>query len=203
MTIQLPVPWITQLSHGHEDPTGCWYASACMVGYFFEAGPRLGLPRLYSRPLSDGRLGHYATGSAAALAANPNHHNDLARHEGFEAVRNCATAHVYSIDDIEGFLTDRGPIFMYWFKKNGGPIHRSARAHGDGSYGHASVIVGTSDTGLIFHDPEFRDERQGANRNMKLDDFNKSRQYWRWALMQRASATRFKVAQAAARGRGG
>lgn len=195
MTILLPVPWITQSRQNYEDPTGCWYASACMLGYFFEAGPRQGLPSLYTRPLSDGRLGHYATGSDGAVAANPTHHADLARNEGFEAVANCSTAYVYRLDEIEALLGQHGPIFMYWFKKNGQPIHRTQRTNSDGSYGHASVIVGTDTTGLIFHDPEYEDESDGANRSLTLNDFNNSRQFWTWALMQKAGITAFQVAR--------
>ncbi len=201
MSILFPVPWVTQLKKGAEDPTGCWYASACMVGYFFEAGPRKGVPLLFSRPLSDGRLGHHATGSTGANGAAPTHNADLAATEGFMAVKNCSTAHEYTLNEIEELLTERGPIFMYWFKKNGGPVHRIARASGDDSYGHASVIVGTTTSEIIYHDPEYILEHQGANRKMSLDNFNKSRQYWQWALMQKTNATRFKVAQAAARGR--
>ncbi len=195
MTILLPVPWITQSRHNFEDPTGCWYASTCMMGYFFEVGPRMGLPTLFSRPLSDGRLGHYATGSAGARAANPTHHADLAKNEGFQAVQNCSTAYVYRLDEIEALLREHGPIFMYWFKKNGKPIHRDARSNGDGSYGHASVIVGTDTAGLIFHDPEYPDQRDGANRSLSLADFNKSRQFWTWALMQKVGITAFIVAR--------
>ena len=50
MSILLPVPWVTQKKENYEDPTGCWYASACMIGFFFEQGPRMGLPKLFSRP---------------------------------------------------------------------------------------------------------------------------------------------------------
>lgn len=193
MSILLPVPWISQSRQDYEDPTGCWYASACMVGYFFESGPRQGLPKLFTRPLTDGRLGHWATGSDEALAANASHHADLARNEGFEAVGNCATDYAYRLDEVENLLREHGPIFMYWFKKNGRPHHRALRQAGDGSYGHASVIVGTDDTGLIFHDPEYEKEHDGANRSLALSDFNKSRQWWDWALMQRAGVTRFQV----------
>ena len=164
MSILLNVPWVTQLQAGSEDPTGCWYASTCMIGYFFEVGPRMGAPSLFSRPLSDGRLGHYATGSAGAMAANPTHHEDLAHNEGFKAVANCASEHIYSLQDIEDLLRNHGPVFMYWFKRNGAPIHRSARTND--TYGHASVIIGTDQSGLIFHDPEYRSEIQGARRTL-------------------------------------
>ena len=51
-SIYLDVPFVSQLGFGDpdkpmNDKTGCWYASACMVAYFFEAGPRLGVPEKY------------------------------------------------------------------------------------------------------------------------------------------------------------
>src|SRR4051812_30099029 len=50
--IYLNVPFVSQLGYGdpanpHNDWAGCWYAAACMVAFFFEAGPRLGLPEKY------------------------------------------------------------------------------------------------------------------------------------------------------------
>lgn len=40
MSVKLDVPLVTQARR-----MSCWYASACMVAYFHEAGPRLGLPK--------------------------------------------------------------------------------------------------------------------------------------------------------------
>nr|WP_305909420.1 papain-like cysteine protease family protein [Methylomarinum sp. Ch1-1]MDP4522328.1 papain-like cysteine protease family protein [Methylomarinum sp. Ch1-1] len=74
----LNVPFVTQLGIGShvkgvnpiDDPTGCWYASACMVGYSFEAGPRLGVPELYTLPLKQNakgkvlQYGHYVINTA-------------------------------------------------------------------------------------------------------------------------------------------
>src|SRR6266540_698244 len=40
MSIRLRVPLVAGRL-GME----CWYASACMVAYYFEAGPRIGLPK--------------------------------------------------------------------------------------------------------------------------------------------------------------
>lgn len=39
MSVKLNVPLVKQLRS-----MSCWYASVCMVAYFREAGPRLGLP---------------------------------------------------------------------------------------------------------------------------------------------------------------
>ena len=142
-----------------------------------------------------GTLGHWATGSKEANAANPTHHVDFAKNEGFEAIPKCATAHLYSLREIEDLLRNHGPIFMYWFKKNSAPWYRETRTVGDGSYGHASVIVGTDLTGLLIHDPKCKKELKGAKIKMSLNDFNKSRQIWPWALMQKAGKTKFDVAR--------
>ena len=188
MSIKLDVPFITQLGiGGHvkrslmsrikgtnkpnpiDDPTGCWYASACMVGYFFEKGPRLGIPELYKKALGGGQLGHHATGSDSALVLEANHHDLLAEREQLEPVPNCATNHAYTLDELEKLLSEGGPIFLYWTKSHGGQ-----------SYGHASVIIGADSKNVIFHDPE-----KAPNSKMKIDRFNEARQKWKYALMQR------------------
>src|SRR5215469_11981186 len=117
MAIKLEVPFVTQLgigSHvkgvaGHDDPTGCWYASACMVAYYFEAGPRYGVPEIFKQSLSGGLLGHYATGSGPANHLCANHHDLLAQREGLAPVTYCEDAnHDYTLDEITGLLRARG-----------------------------------------------------------------------------------------------
>jgi hypothetical protein len=176
MGVKLKVPFITQLgigSHaggtGRNDPTGCWYASASMVGYYFEAGPRQGVPELYKRALGGSQLGHYATGSQQANTLEARHHDLLADRENLAPVAKCATAHSYTIDEIENLLRMGGPIFMYWMK-----------THGSNTYGHASVIIGTQGQNLIYHDPE-----NAPDRVMAIGVFNSKRQTWKYALMQR------------------
>lgn len=188
MPVDLDVPFITQLDiGGHvkptyaqavkgekpktiDDPTGCWYASACMVAYYFEKGPRLGVPELYARALdAGGQLGHYATGSGPANHLCANHHELLAKREGLSPVPGCETEKAFTIDDIESLLNGKGPIFMYWMK-----------THGAATYGHASVIKGTDAAGIIYHDPE-----KAPNSKMSIADFGTKRQKWKYALMQR------------------
>ncbi|QYU70862.1 hypothetical protein J4558_12450 [Leptolyngbya sp. 15MV] len=59
MGVYLDVPYCTQLRFPNacsedNDPTGCWYASACMIGWYFERpGRRTGARR-------GGGLGHRA-----------------------------------------------------------------------------------------------------------------------------------------------
>lgn len=177
MAVTLKVPFVTQLRIGghvvgvtpRDDPTGCWYASACMVGFYFEAGPRLGVPELFKRALADGLLGHYATGSGPANQLSANHHDLLAQREHLEPVAHCDKYHFFKLDAVEELLRTRGPIFFYWMKQ-----------HGSNQYGHASVIIGTDNSGIIYHDPE-----SAPNSKMPIAQFNSARQKWKYALMQR------------------
>lgn len=191
MAMQLDVRFVTQLGIGshartmgesmqelfgdtssrRNDPTGCWYASACMIGYYFGVGPRQGLgDKLFKQDLGNGAVGHYATGTDwANYWGGYGHHRTLARREELEPVHKCETLHNYTVSEIESLLSDRGPIFMYWQK-----------SHGTVSYPHASVIIGTSANGVIYHDPE-----NGPYSQMSMTMFNRNRQNWEYALMQR------------------
>jgi hypothetical protein len=140
-----------------------------MVAYYFEAGPRLGLPELFTRDLGNGMLGHHATGSDPANQADKQHHKHLAEREHLEPLPHCAEAHDYTLDELENLLRTRGPIFFYWRK-----------THGGSSYGHASVIIGTDQQGILYHDPE-----NAPNSKMPVAYFNLVRQRWEYALMQR------------------
>ncbi len=58
--IELDVPFVSQNEIGghtghisHSEQNGCWYASTCMVSYFWEAGPRLGVPAQYEGRAQD------------------------------------------------------------------------------------------------------------------------------------------------------
>ena len=177
MAVTLKVTFVTQLGIGghvanatpRNDPTGCWYASACMVAYYFRSGPCLGVPELFQRDLGGAQMGHYATGSDNANILSANHHELLAKREHLAPVADCATTHDYTASELEQLLRQRGPIFFYWRKQHGGQ-----------SYGHASVIIGVNDTDIIFHDPE-----NAPNSTMSIAEFNQRRQSWRFALMQR------------------
>lgn len=177
MAVTLNVKFVTQLGIGghvaggttRDDPTGCWYASACMVGYYFGAGPRQGVPEIFKRDLGGGLMGHHATGSGPANALSANHHELLAQREQLEPVDKCETSHEYTADELEDLLRKRGPIFMYWMK-----------VHGGSRYGHASVIIGVDELGIIYHDPE-----RGPKSRMTISAFNNARQKWKYALMQR------------------
>ncbi|WP_159347262.1 papain-like cysteine protease family protein [Roseomonas harenae] len=185
MSVYLDVPYVSQLNFGGglNDPTGCWYCSAMMLAYHFEAGPRLGVPEFY------GPSGHMATGSSgtaqtaarAALAAKGfiNEHEALATREHLASVPECQTNKTFSVSELEILLRRAGPIFFYWMK--------TSKASG-ATYGHASVMIGTEDSGsqIIYHDPE-GEASIGVFRNarMPVATFHQLRQKWKYAMMQR------------------
>ncbi|WP_082012960.1 papain-like cysteine protease family protein [Belnapia sp. F-4-1] len=149
----LDVPFVSQLNFGKDniqmDPTGCWYASACMVNYSFETGPRLGVPALHSRPINHANgtpgLGHWPMDFGWLPTFMQN--EKLMRLEGgFPQV--AVTVLVT--------LKKYGPLIVYWEKTN---------AQGK-SYGHASVLIGIDSGTLIIHDPE-----NAPRSRIPLEDF--------------------------------
>ena len=199
MSVYLDVPYVSQLSKagGVNDPTGCWYFSAMMLAYYFEAGPRLGVPEFYVNG------GHMATGSdgpdqdaariALQAASYVDEHEALAQREHLESVADCdSPRRAFTVFEIEKLLRRAGPIFFYWQKTS----------KSGATYGHASVIIGVEDGGgssnVVYHDPE-GDPRIGQSRNarMTIDTFNSLRQRWKYAMMQRSgvvsSMIRFKA----------
>jgi hypothetical protein len=145
----LNVPFVTQLGIGshvkgmtpRDDPTGCWYASACMIGYSFEAGPRMGVPELFTLPLSKNdkgvvQYGHYVI--------NAGWMPTLKSREQLVDVAEPSDKQ-WSIDALFNLLQKYGPIFFGWLK-----------THNGHTYGHASVIIGVKDNKAIIHDPENR-----------------------------------------------
>jgi hypothetical protein len=174
MAVLLNVPFVSrsgaaaQATAAQYDPAGCWYACVWMVAQHYRLTPRSTPPALLKRDLAGGVLGAHATGQGPTnLAAND--HEALAYIEQLDPVARCGTPHDYSLIELEDRLRTRGPIFYYWMK------HGAA-----GRHGHASVMIGTDATGIIYHDPE---SAPGAR--MALAQFNGTRQRWRSALMQR------------------
>jgi len=74
----------------------CWYAAACMVCYYFEVGPRLGVPKAWSDnrglPLAD-----FST---------------LAKTEGLKPVP-FPQNHQWDQDELALILQTRGPIWAW------------------------------------------------------------------------------------------
>jgi Papain-like cysteine protease AvrRpt2 len=161
MSVYLDVGFASQLTFGgtgpsnswgppgQRDPTGCWYASACMVGNFFEIGPRLGVPELHKV----GGLFRYGGHEVLPVAMVAT----LAKNEHLEPVPGAGSA--LSSKDLEELLRSSGPLWFAWIKTAGGA-----------SYGHVSVVIGVDDTTVAYHDPEDAPKSQ-----MSLDLFNARR----------------------------
>lgn len=147
-SIYLDVPFVTQLGYGANrsmnDPTGCWYCSACMVAYYFEAGPRVGDPSLVG---ADGK--HAPIGDSTNLRKN----------ENLVEVAYPASKQ-WTIDALADLLKKYGPQLISWTKTN---------AAGS-TYGHCSALIGVRDFGnvVIIHDPE-----NAPNSWMTLSKFNR------------------------------
>ena len=162
--IVLEVPFFTQLGFGDpgnlkSDYTGCWYAMACMIGAFFEAGPRFGAPQLYKAGLgsfADGRPTH---GHEALVPGTPAEQGFLDV-EQLEKLTSPAIRK-WNAEDLGMLLRKYGPIGFYWIKTSGG-----------NTYGHASVLIGIINGTVVYHDPE-----NGPKATMGLAEFNQ-RLYW-------------------------
>ena len=132
MSVYLDVPFVSQLNYGGgmNDPTGCWYCSAQMVAFHFEAGPRLGVPEIHSG-------GHAATGSALAQTrlqaargvGGKNEHDLLAEREGLEPVPRCAdAAYLYRLTSLEVLLRRTGQSSSTGRRRTGVPPTATRRS---------------------------------------------------------------------------
>jgi hypothetical protein len=155
--IYLNVPFVSQLGFGdpknpQNDWTGCWYASACMVAYYFEAGPRLGLPEKFDAAKN------YHTGM------NNSDYPKLMANEHLAAVT-LPTNKSWTGDQIAELLRKFGPLSFGWNKTG-----KSGT-----TYGHRSVLIGYDETKneAIFHDPE-----KAPNSRLTIKDFNAK---FRWS----------------------
>jgi predicted double-glycine peptidase len=93
MSLKLVVPVMAQ-----TQPCECWYVAACMVAYFYAAGPRLGVPRVWKE--SDKR------------GIRPTEFSELAQNEGLTPI---VVAPVWSSKLLEQQLRSRGPIWCAGF----------------------------------------------------------------------------------------
>ncbi len=93
MTFKMVVPKVAQ-----DMSMSCWYAAACMVAFYREAGPRLGIPDVYAAN----------TGVTAAQMRL------LARNEG---LRDAVLPNVCTAEQLERALRTFGPLWVDgdWF----------------------------------------------------------------------------------------
>lgn len=154
--IWLDVPYITQLNigghagQGRDETNGCWYASTCMLGYYREQGPRLGVPSQYATPGPDGNPDPKPI-SPATLPT-------LAANEGLTQVP-LPQSKAWTCDGLAEILRECGPIL----------IGRGFIKGGHLTGGHIIVVVGARATDgiVIIHDPAV-----GANLTLPIDKFN-------------------------------
>ena len=165
--IYLHVPFVTQLGFGdpnnpQNDRTGCWYASACMVAYFFEAGPRLGMPEKYSAK----------SGGHAPMMSEE--YPTLMKNENLALIP-LPESKRWRSHRLADLLRRNGPLSFGWNKKS--PISGKF-------YGHRSVLIGymKRERKAVFHDPE-----NGPNTRISIDTLNER---FRWnnpyAMLRRA-----------------
>lgn len=88
MSVKLDVPLVKQRRN-----MSCWYASVCMVAYFREAGPRLGLPDKWN----------------ANAGISLDDFIKLAQGEGLVSIRSPASN--LTEQQLEVFLRNDGPIW--------------------------------------------------------------------------------------------
>lgn len=143
MAYSIDVPFISQWTgfagQSIDDWLGCWYASACMVAYAYEPGPRLGVPSAYGKQTAPG--GGTWTGHAALLFPQ---FKKLAKNEGLVEVTDAASKK-FTVAEIEALLRSGGPILFCYNKTRAGK-----------TYGHAGCIYGAdaAKDEILFHDPE-------------------------------------------------
>jgi len=94
MAIKLKVPFCKQ-----RVSMECWYASACMVAWHFEAGPRLGIPNVWKKN----------------RGLNPVEFARLAKNEHLRPL--AGANRVWTSASLENLLLIKGPIWCagYWF----------------------------------------------------------------------------------------
>jgi hypothetical protein len=118
--IYLAVPFVTQLDFGDpehpiRDYTGCWYAAVCMVNYYFEQGPRLGLPEMFnqSKQLTNANGETYTNSYHSALPFK--RFVELAANEHLELV-DLPASKAFTADALCELLNLYGPLTMGWNK---------------------------------------------------------------------------------------
>lgn len=156
-SIYLDVPYVSQLGFGNKsdprnDPTGCWYVSACMIGYYFEAGPRLGDPTLFTLNVGQFKDGTPMVGHDVIVDGT-----NLMANENLVEVAYPANQQ-WTCNALSDLLRKWGPLLISWTKTDGG-----------NSYGHCSTLIGalSGEGQVIIHDPE-----NAPNKRYGIKKFN-------------------------------
>lgn len=166
--IHLDVPFVTQMKIGAHaggnywnDTTGCWYAAVCMISYYYEAGPRKGVPAQYTinkfmRDKNDNVIGEMTIASEPIGAR----YDELMKNEGLESIE-LPSNKKWNCEQLCRILETKGPCY----------IRRGFRNKHTGALegGHAIVMVGCeiSTQSVFFHCPTL-----GPNRKVSIAEFN-------------------------------
>ena len=102
-----------------------------MLGYFFEAGPRQGLPELFTM-VHKNHNGHQRL-------IDPADHHLLMVRENLEVIPQSDQAQHYTAQQIRHLLVTSGPVMFCWQKLRPGYAR---------SYGHTCVLIGCDDDKL-------------------------------------------------------
>jgi hypothetical protein len=166
--IHLDVPFVTQINIGKHaggnytnEWTGCWYAAVCMVAYFHEAGPRLGVPAQYTLPKFGRKQDGTIDPTHRYLAPEPigARYAELKANEGLVAVPLPADKK-WTCIRLSQILKEHGPCY----------VRRGFLQNGVLTGGHAIVLVGSkmSNNTVIYHCPT-----NGPDQVMSIDEWNK------------------------------
>lgn len=172
--IYLDVPYVSQLAisgdRSRNDWTGCWYASACMLAYYFESGPRRGDPSLWN---VNGSGYHAPIVSADNLRRNENL---------VEFVP--GKIKPWGLTELAEGLRKWGPMLLsfkktaapHWKVNGGGGVELAGYnlASSRVEYGHCCALIGVDESRrqIIYHDPE-----NGRDSRMHISKFN-DLYYW-------------------------
>ncbi|HEX7388809.1 MAG TPA: papain-like cysteine protease family protein [Acidiphilium sp.] len=170
--ILLDVPFVSQNNIGsrsnmprdawRSEQNGCWYASACMVGYFWEDGPRQGVPAQYAEnPLDPKGMG--------------SRYDELKRNEDFKGVP-LPASQKWTAEKLYNVLEYYGPCYVRRGFRN--PVT------GKLEHGHAIVLIGADVMGdrVMCLDPWQTENQPGKGRQTykiaEFNDFFKWDEYW-------------------------
>jgi hypothetical protein len=173
--MELTVPYFSQRVDGlngpdEDDPNGCWYACAKMIGVYYEgtAGKnRKGVPQLDANYWKQQGVpnvrwnGHLVLGGK--LAGGVDSFQVFTTNEHLVALPFNPS---WSIADLDAALQHSGPILYFWWA----PGWDRNQA-----FGHASVVIGT-DTSSGFRDVLFHDPAVAPRQSMSISRFNELKQ---------------------------
>ncbi|WP_165354553.1 papain-like cysteine protease family protein [Tropicimonas sp. IMCC6043] len=122
--IRLNVPLLAQ-----SRTMSCWYAAVCMVNYYWEAGPRLGLPRVFE----------------ANSGISPAQHRELARNENLAQLN--SASHEFTASSLIATVRQYGPIWADgdWYGVAHIIVVTGASTEGDGG---GTVFLNDPDGGV-------------------------------------------------------